>query len=99
MERKWLVKAAGLRDVAPRFNLGGLEFESGNYKEAMLHFLIAASFGSEDAVTNILLGFKDGHVSKDDLAFPLRSFQSAEEEMQSDDRDLAKVMQRLSVSR
>ena len=78
--------------VVSRHNLGFVEYENGNLQRAMRHFMIAAKCGYKDSLHNIKEGFKDGHVTKQDLEKTLRVYQAVYEETKSEQRDRAAVI-------
>eukprot|EP00984_Skeletonema_dohrnii_P026617 scaffold15968_cov70-Skeletonema_dohrnii-CCMP3373.AAC.3 len=72
-----------------RFNLGCEEEESGNIEKAVKHWIISANLGDDESIKELLEIFKDGLVSKDDLAGALRAHQAAVDATKSPQRDAA----------
>ncbi|EJK63573.1 hypothetical protein THAOC_15759 [Thalassiosira oceanica] len=75
--------------VMARHNVGGMEYEAGNYDFALQHWMIAAKLGHEDSLNEVKSFFMAGDATKADYAAALRGYQSAIEEMSSPDRDEA----------
>eukprot|EP00984_Skeletonema_dohrnii_P005261 scaffold1840_cov137-Skeletonema_dohrnii-CCMP3373.AAC.2 len=88
-ERHHLEEAAIGGHPYARFNLGCEEAESGSIERAVKHLIIAATQGDDDSIQSLLEIFKDGLVSKDDLASALRAHQSAVDATKSPQRDAA----------
>jgi len=74
-----------------RFNLGCEEEESGNIERAVKHWIIAANLGDDNSIKELMEIFKDGLVSKDDLAAALRAHQAAVDATKSPQRDAAEA--------
>ncbi|KAK1733616.1 hypothetical protein QTG54_015659 [Skeletonema marinoi] len=72
-----------------RFNLGCDEEESGNIERAVKHWIIAANLGDDGSIKELMEYFKEGKVSKDDLAATLRAHQAAVDAIKSPQRDAA----------
>eukprot|EP00984_Skeletonema_dohrnii_P026580 scaffold15922_cov104-Skeletonema_dohrnii-CCMP3373.AAC.11 len=72
-----------------RFNLGIEEEESGNIERAVKHFIIAATQGHDKSIKELMGHFKEGFVSKDELAATLRAHQAAVDATKSPQRDAA----------
>ena len=71
-----------------RHNLGNVEWNKGNYERAVKHWIIAASQGFES--TDILMKkYREGYVSKEQLAAALRAHQAAVNETKSEQREAA----------
>ena len=83
-----LEQAAIGGDPGARFNLACYEWNNGQYKRAIKHFIIAANFGHDDAMKELKLGYRDGLVSKDDFASTLRAHKAAVDAMRSPQRDV-----------
>jgi len=81
--------------IMARHNLGGNEYDAGNHKRAMKHFMIAARAGDKDALDNVKKGFMYGiFVTKDEYADTLRSHHERQNEMRSDEREEAEAKNR-----
>jgi TPR repeat protein len=70
-----------------RNNLGTMEAQSGNMERAVKHWMIAASAGYFDAMYNLLIAFKRGVVSRDEIESILTVYNNACAEMRSESRD------------
>ena len=55
----------------------------------MKHFTIAANLGHDESIKALMDNFKDGFVSKDDLAAALRAHQAAADATKSPQREAA----------
>ncbi|KAK1746715.1 zf-MYND and TPR domain-containing protein [Skeletonema marinoi] len=71
-----------------RYNLGRNEWNIGNTERALKHFFIAAKLGDNDSTKVLMDAFRDGLVSKDDLASALRAHQAAVDATKSLQRDI-----------
>jgi len=69
-----------------RYTLGILEKERGDINRAMKHYMIAARSGYDTALKAVCAGYKAGHVTKDDYAKTLRTYQHSCDEMKSEQR-------------
>ena len=76
-----------------RNNLGFIEGSSGNHYLAMKHFLIAARAGDPLSLENVKKGYTIGHVTKDEYANTLRTYQKAQDERKSKEREKAAEIQ------
>eukprot|EP00984_Skeletonema_dohrnii_P026121 scaffold15418_cov75-Skeletonema_dohrnii-CCMP3373.AAC.3 len=72
-----------------RYNLGVHEWINGNNERAVKHWIIAANLGDDDSIKPLIDYFKEGFVSKDDLAAALRAHQAAVDATKSPQRDAA----------
>eukprot|EP00984_Skeletonema_dohrnii_P021256 scaffold10568_cov140-Skeletonema_dohrnii-CCMP3373.AAC.4 len=79
-----------------RFNLGCEEEGSGNIERAVKHYTIAANQGHDGSVKSLMVKFKEGFVSKDDLAAALRANQAAVDATKSPQREAAGEYYRIS---
>jgi len=70
-----------------RHNLGCLEGAAGNDRRAMKHYMIASKAGNESSLVMVKQGFMSGHVTKDEYANTLRTYQKTQDGMKSDARD------------
>ncbi|KAK1733660.1 hypothetical protein QTG54_015703 [Skeletonema marinoi] len=77
-----------------RYELGIGEWNNGNTERAVKHWIIAATQGDDDSVQFLMEIFKEGHVSKDDLAAALRAHQAAVDATKSPQREAAEELQR-----
>ena len=82
-----------------RFNLGCIEWNSGRHERAVKHLIIAATQGDDDSIKNLMFAFKEGKVSKDDLAAALRAHQAAVDATKSPQREAAKIESSRSMKR
>ena len=89
----WEVAAIGGHPVA-RHALALCEEDNGNMERAVKHYIIAANLGYEKSMKTLWAMFKDGDISKEDLAATLRSHQAALDAMKSPERDLAETIQK-----
>ena len=76
--------------VESRHNLGGAEYQAGNYKLAVQHWMISAKMGDQYSLNNIKLLFAEGHATKAQYAEALLGYRDAVEEMKSPQREEAK---------
>ena len=72
-----------------RHNLGSHEMVNNNSERAMKHFIIAAAQGSDLSIKALMDAFRDGYVSKEDLAVALRAHKAAVDETKSPQRQAA----------
>jgi len=77
-----------------RYELGIGEWNNGNTERAVKHWIIAATQGDDDSIKELLEIFKEGFVSKDDLAAALRAHQAAVDSAKSPQREAAEEWQR-----
>jgi len=78
-----------------RFNLGWEEDESGNIERAVKHWIISANLGDDGSIKELMEKFKEGFVSKDDLAAALRAHQAAVVATKSPHREAAEEYYRI----
>ena len=76
-------------NLKARHNLGTLEGQTGNYKRAFKHSLIAAKAGCKESLDLLKAGYMSGFVTKEEYANALRECQKRKDEMTSDARDKA----------
>ena len=81
-------------NVQARHNLGSVESKAGNHYRAMKHFLLAARAGDKKSLDQVKKGFMHSFVTKEDYADTLRAHQKIHDEMKSDMRDKARVIDR-----
>jgi len=74
-----------------RCNLGFHEEENGDTNRAVKHYIIAAAQGQDESIKLLMFAFKEGDVSKDDLAAALRAHQAAVDATKSPQREAAKI--------
>jgi hypothetical protein len=72
-----------------RYCLGCIEWENGSKDRAVKHWTIAATHGDDDSVKILTEMFKEGFVSKEDLASALRAHQAAVNATKSPQREAA----------
>eukprot|EP00986_Skeletonema_menzelii_P008752 scaffold3801_cov150-Skeletonema_menzelii.AAC.2 len=72
-----------------RYNLGMYEGCKGNYERAVKHFIISAKQGHDGSMKFLMKAFKEGDVSKEELAAALRAHQAAVNATKSPQRDAA----------
>jgi hypothetical protein len=70
-----------------RYNLGCIDFSSGNISRGLEHFRIAASAGSHLAMHSFLVSFNQGMVSRDAIDSTLIAYNNCCAEMRSEARD------------
>ncbi|EJK48396.1 hypothetical protein THAOC_32809 [Thalassiosira oceanica] len=73
-----------------RHDLGDVEYENGNHKLAVQHWIISAKMGHEVSLSGIKEMFKQGHATKEQYAEALLGYRDAAEEMTSPQRKEAK---------
>ena len=69
-----------------RYNLGCHECNNGNAERAMKHWVIAATQGHDASMKELMELFKEGDLSKEDLAAALRAHHAAVNAMKSPQR-------------
>ena len=74
-----------------RYDLGCQECENGQNERAVKHFIIAATQGEDKAIKALMVAFKQGCVSKDDLAVALRAHKAAVDATKSPQRKEAEA--------
>ena len=79
--------AAMAGDEVARYNLGGLEFKSGNVERAVKHWAIAASAGSYHAMHKLRTLFEQSFVSRESINTALAAYNNCCAEMRSAARD------------
>ena len=82
-----------------RYLLGDHEYKNDNLDRAVKHFIIAASQGEDESIKMLMKAFKQGHVSKDDLAVALRAHKAAVDATKSPERELEKIITSSSPNR
>jgi len=88
-----LAKAAALGNVEAHDELASLAMEKKQIKVAMKHYQFLAFAGySKESTEKLTAGYKDGYVTKEELASSLRAYQSAREEFSSKERAQMELM-------
>ena len=72
-----------------RYALGCHEEDNGNPERAVKHWIIGATQGEDDSMKVLMIAFKEGYISKEDLAAVLRAHQAAINATKSPQRDEA----------
>ena len=72
-----------------RYTLGCYEYDNGNVEREVKHWIIASTQGDDVAIKELLKAFKEGFVSKEDLAAALRAHKAAVDETKSPQRKAA----------
>ena len=72
-----------------RYNLGAYEWSNENFERAVKHWIIAAKQGENESIKALMDLFRDGCVSKEELASALRAHQAAVEATKSPQREEA----------
>eukprot|EP00984_Skeletonema_dohrnii_P025497 scaffold14678_cov75-Skeletonema_dohrnii-CCMP3373.AAC.3 len=78
-----------------RYDLGCEEEESGNIERAVKHWIISANLGDDESIKELMEYFKEGFVSKDDLAAALRAHKAAVDATKSPQREAAEEYYRI----
>ena len=76
-------------NITARYNLAITEGKAGNLARAVKHFMISVKDGDFDSLQKVKGLYLNGHVTKDDYANALRSYQAYLDEIKSDQRDEA----------
>jgi tetratricopeptide (TPR) repeat protein len=79
--------AAMAGNEVARCNLGVMEAQSGNIERAIKHWTIAASAGSYHSMHELIIFFKQGHVSRESIDSTLIAYNNACAELRSEARD------------
>jgi hypothetical protein len=73
---------------AARYDLGAIEYKSGNMERAVKHWTIGASAGNYMAMHHFLrVGFEKGNVSQESIDSTLAAYNNSCAEMRSEARD------------
>ena len=91
-------KAAMQGHAGSRCNLGLHEAKRGNHGRAVKHLLISSKMGLMESVEIIKKMFMGGMATKEQYAEALRGYQDAVAEMESRDRDEAKVLRKIKTT-
>eukprot|EP00984_Skeletonema_dohrnii_P002608 scaffold912_cov121-Skeletonema_dohrnii-CCMP3373.AAC.9 len=78
-----------------RFNLGCHEWNNDNKERAVKHWIISANLGDDESIKELMDYFREGCVSKDDLAAALRAHQAAVDATKSPQREAAEEYYRI----
>ena len=70
-----------------RHGLGWCEFNNGNYERALKHLIIAAAQGQDESMEALMKAYKEGDLSKEDLAATLRAHKAAVDATKSPQRE------------
>ena len=76
-------------NVKARHELGNFEKDEGNMNRAMKHWMISATVGCDESLKENQKGYINGQVTKDDFEKALRSHKEANDEVKSDQREMA----------
>jgi TPR repeat protein len=79
--------AAMLGHEVARFNIGVMDYNSGNMEQAIKHLTISASAGCYDAMNELRLSFEQGLVSRESIDSTLTAYNYSCAEMRSEARD------------
>ena len=80
-----------------RYNLGNMEYKSGNVERAVKHWTIAASAGKYNAMKNLLVAFNQGLTSRESINSSLTAYNNSCVEMRSEARDAAICLHRDNI--
>lgn len=94
-----LEQAAIEGHVLARNNLGCVEEENGRMERAAKHWIIAVNLGHSHSLDAVKSFYRQGFVSKEDLAKALRAHQAALDAMKSPQRDEANAIRDYMKSR
>jgi len=94
-----LEQAAIEGHVLARNNLGCVEEENGRMERAAKHWIIAVNLGHSHSLDAVKSCYRQGFVSKEDLAKALRAHQAALDAMKSPQRDEANAIRDYMKSR
>ena len=78
--------------VVARHNLGCEEWNVGNAKRAVKHWMIGAALGFDLSIKDLMDAFREGVVSKEDLDVALRAHKAAVDETKSPQRNEAEEL-------
>ena len=87
--------AATNGSVKARHNLGYAEGQAGDHQRACKHFILAAKAGHDKALEGVKIGYKHGHITKDEYANTLRAHQKSQDEKKSEARDKVEAYRNL----
>ena len=89
----FLEVAAKKGSIYAHRQLAALLAKNGDYKMSIEHCKVAASAGDQEAMDFAMKYYKNKLLSKEDLAQTLRAFQASSDEMNSTDRDIARMLE------
>mmetsp|Transcript_11289 Transcript_11289/g.18665 ORF Transcript_11289/g.18665 Transcript_11289/m.18665 type:complete len:264 (-) Transcript_11289:60-851(-) len=69
-----------------RHTLGSHEMMKGNIERGMKHYIIASNQGNKMSMTSVMDGFRQGYVTKEELAATLRTHKNAYDAMNTPER-------------
>jgi len=92
-EIHYLEEAAIGGHPSARRTLGLIEWNNGSAERALKHFMIAAKLGENDSIKMLMDAFRNGLVSKEDLASTLRAHQAAVDATKSPQREVVEALQ------
>ena len=72
-----------------RYSLGAYESSNENFERAVKHWIIAATQGFDDSMEMVMVAFRRGLISKEDLASVLRAHKAAVDATRSPQRQAA----------
>eukprot|EP00985_Skeletonema_marinoi_P020430 scaffold12160_cov75-Skeletonema_marinoi.AAC.2 len=72
-----------------RYNIGVNEGNNGNIERAVKHWIISANLGHDGSIKSLMTTYREGFVSKEDLASALRAHKTAVDANKSTQRNLA----------
>ena len=76
-----LEKAAGLGTMEAHHELAEIAMKQNNFQVAMSHYKVLAAVGyDKHSIDQLTVGYKDGHVTKDDLESSLRAYHTSRKE-------------------
>lgn len=94
-----LEQAAIGGDADARHNLGCVENDRGRLDRAVKHWIIAANMGSDDSLEALKKFYREGLISKEDLASALRAHQAATDATKSPLREEAEKLIAMGMSK
>ncbi len=80
-----------------RYLLGCVDSNSGNTDRAVKHWIIAAAHGHDYSTKELMVAFKEGLISKEDLAATLRTHQAAVDATKSPHREAEEEFRRICL--
>lgn len=84
--KRLYARAARLGNFSALYNLGAIRLMDGN-AGFMRYFLVSASAGCQEALDAVKAGYKANTITRDEFEKALRSFQAANDELRSENRD------------
>ena len=89
-----LEEAANGGHPVARYGLGCEEYNNDNISRAVKHWIIAATQGDNESIKMLMTAFKEGDLSKEDLAATLRAHKAAVDATKSPQRRAAEESRR-----